>query len=137
MSPPQTAFAALLSWMMCRETPKATKGLWGSYWPVLAMAEKQRMNLSFSMAVPRQREAWKLLCAIPSGQRTDAVCRMILEHKNQTELLETVRIAIREELSSVQITSQIEKAEEQEAGSVSNDVLGFLLSLQEEGADTI
>ena len=101
------------------------------------MAEKQRMNLSFSMAVPRQREAWKLLCAIPSGQRTDAVCRMILEHKNQTELLETVRIAIREELSSVQITSQIEKAEEQEARSVSDDVLGFLLSLQDEGDDTI
>ena len=89
------------------------------------------------MAVPRQREAWKLLCAIPSGQRTDAVCRMILEHKNQKELLETVRIAIREELSSVQITSQIEKAEEQEAGSVSDDVLGFLLSLQNEGGDII
>ena len=89
------------------------------------------------MAVPRQREAWKLLCAIPSGQRTDAVCRMILEHQSQKEFLETVRAAIREELSSAQITSQIEKAEEQEAGSVSDDVLGFLLSLQEEGADTI
>ena len=101
------------------------------------MAEKQRMNLSFSMAVPRQREAWKLLCAIPSGQRTDAVCRMILEHKNQKELLETVRIAIREELSSVQATSKIEEPEQQETGSVSDDVLGFLLSLQEEGADTI
>ena len=89
------------------------------------------------MAVPRQREAWKLLCAIPSGPRTDAVCRMILEHKNQKELLETVRIAIREELSSVQVTSKIEEPEQQETGSVSDDVLGFLLSLQEEGADTI
>ena len=89
------------------------------------------------MAVPRQREAWKLLCAIPSGQRTDTVCRMILEHKNQTELLETVRTTIREELSSVQITSQVEKAEEQEAGSVSDDILGFLLSLQNEGGDII
>ena len=89
------------------------------------------------MAVPRQREAWKLLCAIPSGQRTDAVCRMILEHKNQTELLETVRTAIQEELGSAQITSQIEKAEEQEARSVSDDVLGFLLSLQNEGGNII
>ncbi len=92
------------------------------------------------MAVPRQREAWKLLCTIPSGQRTDAVCRMILEHQSQKELLETVRTAIREELCSVQMTSQIkepEQPEQQEAGSVSDDVLGFLLSLQEEGADTI
>ena len=89
------------------------------------------------MAVPRQREAWKLLCAIPSGQRKDAVCRMILEHKNQTELLETVRIAIREELSSVQVTSKIEEPEQQETGSVSDDVLGFLLSLQNEGGDII
>ena len=101
------------------------------------MVEKQRMNLSFSMAVPRQREAWKLLCTIPSGQRTDAVCRMILEHQSQKELLKTVRTAIREELSSVQVTSKIEKPEQQETGSVSDDVLGFLLSLQEEGADTI
>ncbi len=39
------------------------------------MAEKKRLNLSFSMSSPLQREAWKLLCAIPAGQRTDAVCR--------------------------------------------------------------
>ena len=89
------------------------------------------------MAVPRQREAWKLLCAIPSGQRTDAVCRMILEHQSRKDLLEPVRNTIREELSSVQITSQIEKAEKQEAGIVSDDVLGFLLSLQNEGGDII
>ncbi len=89
------------------------------------------------MAVPRQREAWKLLCTIPSGQRTDAVCRMILEHQSQKELLETVRAAIREELNSIQVTSKIEEPEQQETGSVSDDVLGFLLSLQDEGDDTI
>ena len=60
-----------------------------------------------------------------------------MEHKNQTELLETVRIAIREELSSVQVTSKIEEPEQQETGSVSDDVLGFLLSLQNEGGDII
>lgn len=114
------------------------KGLWGSCWPVLAMVEKRRLNLSFSMAAPHQREAWKLLRDIPSGQRTDAVCRMILEHRSQKELLETVRAVIREELRSIQIASQqIEQPERQEAGNVSDDVLGFLLSLQSEGADTI
>ena len=97
------------------------------------MAEKRRLNLSFSMSIPRQREAWELLCAIPSGQRADAVCRMILEHRNQNDLLETVRTVIREELSSVQIIPQTEEPEQQEAENVSDDVLGFLLSLQEEG----
>ena len=101
------------------------------------MPEKRRLNLSFSMASPLQRKAWRILSAVPAGQRTDAVCRMILEHKNQTELLETVRIAIREELSSVQVTSKIEEPEQQETGSVSDDVLGFLLSLQNEGGDII
>ncbi len=102
------------------------------------MAEKKRLNLSFSMSIPRQREAWKLLCAIPSGQRADAVCRMILEHRSQDELLETVRTVIREELRSVQIIPQIEEPDQQDAENVSDDVLGFLLSLQNEGgADTI
>ena len=76
--------------------------------------------------------------AIPSGQRTDAVCRMILEHQSQRELLDAVRSVIREELRSVQIVSQqIEEPEQQDAGNVSDDVLGFLLSLQEEGDDII
>lgn len=94
------------------------------------MAEKRRLNLSFSMASPRQREAWKLLRAIPSGQRTDAVCRMILEHRSQQELLEAVRTAVREELRHVQLAPQIEQAEQPEAGSVHDDVLSFLFSLQ-------
>lgn len=102
------------------------------------MVEKRRLNLSFSMAAPHQREAWKLLCAIPSGQRTDAVCRMILEHQNQRELLEAVRSVIQEELRSVQIMpQQIKEPEQQGAGNVSDDVLSFLLSLQNEGDDTI
>lgn len=94
------------------------------------MAEKRRLNLAFSMATPRQREAWKILRAIPSGQRTDAVCRTILEHRSQQELLDAVRTAVQEELRHIQITPQIEQAEQTEAGSVNDDVLGFLLSLQ-------
>ena len=63
---------------------------------------------------------------------------MILEHQGQRELLDDVRAVIREELRSVQITSQqIEEPEQQEAGNVSDDVLGFLLLLQGEGDDTI
>ena len=37
------------------------------------MADKRRLNLSFSLASPQQREAWRILSSIPAGQRTDAI----------------------------------------------------------------
>ncbi len=99
------------------------------------MAEKRRLNLSFNLSIPQQREAWHILRAIPPGRRTDAVCRMVLEHKRQTELLDTVRVTIREELQKMDI-SAAEKTEPPRAGDVDDSVLGFLLSLQndEQGA---
>ena len=90
-------------------------------------SDKKRLNLSFSMASPIQRQAWRTLM-----ERTGAVCRMICEHTNQRELLEAVRQAIRQELQGSQI--QITQAAPQ-AGSIDEDVLGFLASLQE-GDDT-
>ena len=100
------------------------------------MAEKRRLNLSFSMASPFQREAWRRLCAIPSGQRTDAVCRAICRMYEQDALLEAVRQIIREELRGVELISAKEKAEQPQAGDVDDNVLGFLLALQQEGDDT-
>ncbi len=99
------------------------------------MAEKRRLNLSLNLSIPQQREAWHILRAIPPGRRTDAVCRMVLEHKRQTELLDTVRVTIREELQKMDI-SAAEKTEPPRAGDVDDSVLGFLLSLQndEQGA---
>lgn len=95
-------------------------------------SNKKRLNLSFSMASPIQRQAWKRLMDIPAGKRTEHVCRMICEHKNQQELLDAVRQAIRQELQG----SQIQIAQEApQAGSINEDVLGFLASLQE-GDDT-
>ena len=95
-------------------------------------SNKKRLNLSFSMASPIQRQAWKRLMDIPAGKRTEHVCRMICEHKNQRELLEAVRQAVRQELQGSQI--QITQAAPQ-TGSIDEDVLGFLASLQE-GDDT-
>ena len=69
---------------------------------------------------------------IPAGQRSAAVCRMICEHREQRELLEAVRQVIRQELQGSQI--QVAQAAPQ-AGDVDDDVLGFLVSLQE-GDDT-
>ena len=93
------------------------------------MAEKKRLNLSFSMASPLQREAWKLLCAIPSGQRTDTVCRAVCRFHEQDALLKAVRAAIREELRNTEFIPTARKTEQPQTGEVSGDVLDFLRSL--------
>ncbi len=100
------------------------------------MAEKRRLNLSLNLSIPQQREAWHILRAIPPGRRTDTVCRMVLEHKRQTELLDAIRATIRAELRGVEFISATEKTEPPRAGDVDDSVLGFLLSLQndEQGA---
>ena len=95
-------------------------------------SNKKRINLSFSMSSPMQRRAWKKLTEIPAGQRTAAVCRMVCEYKEQQELLDAVRQAIRQELQGSQ--TQITQAAPQ-TGDVDDDVLGFLAALQE-GDDT-
>ena len=99
------------------------------------MADKRRLNLSFSMASPLQREAWKRLCATPSGQRTDAVCRAVCRMHEQDALLKAVRQIIREELRGVEFISAKETTEQPQAGDVDDSVLGFLLALQKEGDD--
>ena len=100
------------------------------------MADKRRLNLSLNLSAPLQREAWERLCAIPVGQRTDAVCRAVCRMYEQELLAETVRRIIREELHSVEMISAKEKFEQPQAGDVDDNVLGFLRSLQE-GDDTI
>ena len=66
-------------------------------------SDRRRLNLSLSMQSPQQREAWKVLRAIPLGQRTDAVCRMVCRAQEQEALLDVVRKAVREELGKFQI----------------------------------
>ena len=80
------------------------------------------------MASPLQREAWKRLCAIPSGQRTEAVCRAVCRVREQDSLLEAVRAAIREELDGASFVKE-ESEQPQGDGDVGDDILGYLLSL--------
>ena len=54
------------------------------------MADKRRLNLSFSLTSPQQREAWRILSSIPVGQRTDTVCRMVCKAHEQDALLSTL-----------------------------------------------
>lgn len=98
--------------------------------------DKRRLNLSFSMASPLQREAWSFLSTVPPGQRIDAVCRAVCQMYGQELLLETVRQTIREELRGMGSVSVKEEPEQpQEAGDVGDDVLGFLLALQNDGGE--
>ena len=96
------------------------------------VAEKRRLNLSFSLASHQQREAWSILRSIPAGQRTDAVCRMVCRAHEQEALLSAIRGLIREELNDLQLKTEPET----QAGDVDESVLGFLRSLQEDGGDT-
>lgn len=95
------------------------------------MAEKRRLNLSFSMASPQQREAWKILRAIPAGRRTEAVCRAVCQLHTQETILDVVRSAIHEELQGIQMIRETSMGTQ--AGDVDEDVLGFLRSLQDGG----
>ena len=99
------------------------------------MPEKRRVNLSLNLSAPHQREAWNILRAIPAGQRTDAVCRMICKGHQREDLLEGIRMVVREELRGVELISAKEKAEQPQAGDVDDNVLGFLLALQNDGGD--
>ena len=90
------------------------------------MDEKRRLNLSFSLASPQQREACRILRSIPAGQRTDAVCRMVCRAHEQEALLSAIRGLIREELKDLQLKTEPET----QAGGVDESVLGFLRALQ-------
>ena len=87
-------------------------------------------------SIPHQREAWGIIRAIPAGQRTDVVCRMICKGYKRDALLEKIRAVIREELRSVESVSAKEKTgQPQGAGDLDDNVLGFLLALQNDGGD--
>lgn len=84
------------------------------------------------MASPLQRDAWKILCAVPSGQRTEAVCRAVCKSCDEAALLKAIRNVVREELQNVEFAA---KNEQTQTGDVDENVLGFLLALQNDGGD--
>lgn len=96
------------------------------------MAEIRRINLSLNLSVPHQREAWKVLRAIPARQRTSTVCRMICQAREQEGLLEAIRALFREELGRVAFVPETEKTKQPQAGDVDDSVLSFLRSLQDD-----
>ena len=92
------------------------------------MADKRRLNLSFSLTSPQQREAWRILSSIPAGQRTDTVCRMVCKAHEQDALLSAIRGLIREELRHLDLT--IEKSQQAQAGDMDENVVYVLLFIR-------
>jgi len=92
------------------------------------MSDRRRLNLSFSMASPLQREAWDILAAVPVGQRIDALCLAVCREHDRDSLLDAVRTAIREELDGASFVKE-ESEQPQGDGDVGDDILGYLLSL--------
>ena len=91
--------------------------------------DRRRLNLSLSMASPLQREAWAILTAIPAGQRTDAVCHAVCRAHEEGAMLDALRAVLREEWGGGSLTTET-CVKPREAGDVGDDVLGFLLALQ-------
>ena len=79
-------------------------------------SDRRRLNLSLSMQSPQQREAWKVLRAIPPGQRTDAVCRMVCRAQEQDRLLDAIRKMFREELGRLELYPTREKQKNRRPG---------------------
>ena len=103
-------------------------------WHSKMMSDRRRLNLSFSMTSPLQREAWDILSAVPVGQRIDALCLAVCREHDRDSLLDAVRTAIREELGGAGFVKE-ESEQPQGAGDVGDDVLGFLLALQNDGGE--
>jgi hypothetical protein len=99
--------------------------------------EKHRLNLSLDMRIGDHRQAWEILSAIPRGRRTDAVCRILVEHREQSSFQKIIRKAVREELQAYGGLPAKTTTPEQipRAGDVRDDILGFLRDLQKEGDD--
>ena len=59
------------------------------------------------------------------------MCRMVCKAHEQDALLSAIRGLIREELRHLDLTT--EKSQQAQAGGMDENVLGFLLALQQEG----
>lgn len=98
------------------------------------MAEKRRINLTLTLNSALHRQAWDIIKKIPAGQRTEQLCRIICSYRDseRQSWLSGFRQIVREELAEAKINYRTnESVKEAEPRSVSDDVLGFLRSLQE------
>lgn len=93
-----------------------------------------RFGTTLFLDNPLHRQAWEILSAIPAGQRTNWLCLALCQQAQREQFLLNLKTALRKELQSSFDPQTISRP--QPAGSVDDDVLGFLRALQEEGEES-
>ena len=96
------------------------------------MGEIKRLGLSFYLSSPLHREAWRLLEAVPLGQRTELVCLALVRANDRRMMLEAVRDTVKESMGCPTPQPQPDP-EPVKTGSIGDDVLDFLRTLQNGG----
>ena len=84
-----------------------------------------RFGTTLFLDNPLHRQAWEILSAIPAGQRTNWLCLALCQQAQREQFLL--------DLQNSSYPQTISRP--QPAGSVDDDVLGFLRALQEEGKE--
>ena len=92
-----------------------------------------RFGTTLFLDNPLHRQAWEILSAIPAGQRTNWLCLALCQQAQREQFLLDLKIILQAELQSSSHPQSISRP--QPAGSVDDDVLGFLRALQEEGKE--
>lgn len=94
----------------------------------------RRFGATLYLDQPLHRQAWEILSAIPAGQRTNWLCLALCQQAQREQFLLDLKIILQAELQSSSHPQSISRP--QPAGSVDDDVLGFLRALQEEGEES-
>ena len=90
-----------------------------------------RFGTTLFLDNPLHRQAWEILSSIPAGQRTNWLCLALCQRE---QFLLDLKTILQTELQSSSHPQTISRP--QPAGSVDDDVLGFLRALQEEGEES-
>ena len=90
-----------------------------------------RFGTTLFLDNPLHRQAWEILSSIPAGQRTNWLCLALCQQAQRGQFLSDLKTILQAELQNSSDPQAISRP--QPAGSVDDDVLGFLRALQEEG----
>ena len=93
-----------------------------------------RFGTTLFLDNPLHRQAWEILSSIPAGQRTNWLCLALCQQAQREQFLLDLKTILQTELQNSSYPQTISQL--QPAGSVDDDVLGFLRALQEEGEES-
>ena len=93
-----------------------------------------RFGTTLFLDNPLHRQAWEILSSIPAGQRTNCLCLALCQQAQRKQFLLDLKTILQTELQNSSYLQTI--SQPQPAGSVDDDVLGFLRALQEEGEES-